>query len=99
MTISDAVLAALAAGVLALVGAYVTHRLARGAQREMYPSQMIAALQTEVAAASERLDASEARLDASLRRERIRDNYIHELRGDLLEAGLPVRPWPDGLTT
>jgi len=33
------------------------------------------------------------------RRERIRDDYEHQLRADLEAAGLPVRPWPEGLTT
>ncbi|WP_263119288.1 hypothetical protein [Cellulomonas sp. RIT-PI-Y] len=39
------------------------------------------------------------RLDASERRERIRDDYIHQLRTLLDEAGEDVPPWPDGLTT
>lgn len=46
-----------------------------------------------------RLEASERRLEASERRERIRDDYEHQLRADLEAAGLPVRPWPEGLTT
>jgi hypothetical protein len=40
----------------------------------------------------------ERRLDASLRRERVRDDYIAALRQDIADGkGPPPRPWPAGL--
>ncbi|MDF2045161.1 hypothetical protein P2P98_03225 [Microbacterium sp. Kw_RZR3] len=47
----------------------------------------------------EQVNSLETRLNASLRRERIRDDYIHTLR-DHIDQGKkpPSPPWPDGLT-
>lgn len=73
--------------------AVITQRMSRGAQREMYPSQVIQNL-------TDRLDKTDGRLDESLRRERLRDNYIHELRDHISRGNPPPPPpWPPGLTT
>lgn len=100
MTIPVPVLAALITGLLGIAGVVVTYRMTRGAQREMYPSQMIAALQGQVSELTDRLDTTESRLDSSLRRERLRDDYIHQLRDHIsLGKAPPPPPWPEGLTT
>ncbi len=39
------------------------------------------------------------RLDRSEARERIRDDYIHKLRGTISASGGEPPPWPAGLTT
>lgn len=79
--------------VASVLGVIITQRMARGAQREMYPSQVIKDL-------SDRLDKTDGRLDASLRRERLRDNYIHDLRDHISRGNPPPPPpWPPGLTT
>lgn len=89
MTIPDSAVVALVAGMMGIMAGYVTQRMARGAAREVTPAQII-----------ERLDVAEARLDASLRRERLRDNYIHQLRDHITSGNPPPPPpWPDGLTT
>lgn len=82
---------ALITGVLGVLAVVITSLLARRAQREMTPAQIIEALRAEVAALRTRLDTAEAR-------ERIRDDYILELRDALDEAGEDVPPWPNGLT-
>lgn len=63
--------------------------LNRGGVRE---NALIDQLQEQVASVSKRLDES-------LRRERIRDDYIHTLR-DHIDQGKkpPSPPWPEGLT-
>lgn len=79
--------------VMSVLGVVLTQRMARGAQREMYPAQVIADLRTDITRTDERLDAS-------LRRERIRDDYIHELRDHISRGNPPPPPpWPAGLTT
>jgi hypothetical protein len=84
---------AIITGFLGLVAVIVTQRFARGAQREMTPAQTIAEL-------ASRLDRTEERLDDSLRRERMRDDYIHQLRDHIsLGKAPPPPPWPEGLTT
>lgn len=79
--------------VASVLGVIITQRMARGAQREMYPTQVIDHL-------AGRVDKAEGRLDESLRRERLRDNYIHELRDHISRGNPPPPPpWPAGLTT
>jgi hypothetical protein len=47
----------------------------------------------------EQLGSVEKRVDESLRRERIRDDYIHELRDHIDQRKPPPPPpWPEGLT-
>lgn len=88
-----AIWAAALAPVLGVVGVVLGQRMARSAQREMYPQQVIADLRTDITRTDERLDAS-------LRRERIRDDYIHELRDHISRGNPPPPPpWPAGLTT
>ena len=86
-------LPALITGVLGIAAVIVTQRLARRAQREMTPQQMIDSLVA-------RLDRAETRLEASEQRERLRDDYIHQLRDHIsLGKAPPPPPWPEGLTT
>ncbi|WHP18848.1 hypothetical protein [Cellulomonas sp. ES6] len=86
-------LPALITGVLGLAAVIVTQRLARRAQREMTPQQMIDSLVA-------RLERAETRLEASEQRERLRDDYIHQLRDHIsLGKAPPPPPWPEGLTT
>lgn len=76
------------ATIAALAG-IVTHRMARRATRA-----------ASYDALAGRLDKAEARMDASLRRERLRDDYIHELRDHISQGNPPPPPpWPAGLTT
>lgn len=86
-------LPALVTGLLGLIAVVVTQRLARRAQREMTPQQMVATL-------TARLERAEKRLEESEQRERLRDDYIHKLR-DHISTGKkpPPPPWPEGLTT
>lgn len=47
----------------------------------------------------EQLASVETRVNASLHRERIRDDYIHELRDHIDQRKPPPPPpWPEGLT-
>lgn len=93
MTVPVPVVVSIIAGLFTLVSGYATYRLARSAQREVPPAQTITNL-------TERLDTAEERLDASLRRERLRDDYIHQLRDHIsLGKAPPPPPWPAGLTT
>lgn len=86
-------LPALITGVLGIAAVIVTQRLARRAQREMTPQQMIDSLVA-------RLERAETRLEASEQRERLRDDYIHQLRDHIsLGKAPPPPPWPEGLTT
>lgn len=86
-------LPALITGVLGIAAVIVTQRLARRAQREMTPQQMIDNLVA-------RLERAETRLEASEQRERLRDDYIHQLRDHIsLGKAPPPPPWPEGLTT
>lgn len=79
------VLVALVTGVLGLLGVVVTRRFARTAQKE-----------TDTRA---RVDKLEAQAQDFGKRERLRDDYIHELRNHIAEEkGPPPPPWPDGLT-
>lgn len=79
--------------IVGFMGVIVTQRMARSAQREMYPAQVIADLRADIAHTDERLDAS-------MVRERIRDDYIHELRDHISRGNPPPPPpWPPGLTT
>ncbi|MCT2085030.1 hypothetical protein M3D75_02770 [Microbacterium enclense] len=82
-------LPSLVVGLIAAAAAVIVALLNRGGARE---NALIDQLQEQVASVS-------ARLDASLRRERIRDDYIHTLR-DHIDQGKkpPSPPWPDGLT-
>lgn len=67
----------------------ITQRMARGAQRSASFDSL-----------AERLDKAEVRLDESLRRERRRDDYIHQLRDHISQGNPPPPPpWPAGLTT
>lgn len=86
------IVVALIAGVAGIAVAILN----RGGARE---NALIDQLQEQVKTALERAAATDARLDASLRRERIRDDYIHTLR-DHIDQGKkpPSPPWPDGLT-
>lgn len=78
--------------LIALAGVIVAQRMARGAQREMYPKDVIADLRIEVAGLRE--EVSDVVND-----NRLLQDYVHQLRSDLSDAGLPVRPWPPGLTS
>ena len=70
--------------------------LNRGGARE---NALIDQLQEQVTAQAARQEASDLKLDAALRRERIRDNYIHELRDHIEQRkNPPPPPWPEGLT-
>ena len=80
---------ALSIPVLGFLGVIIAQRMARAAQRERaFRDELI-----------ERVDKAEARLDSSLKRERVRDNYIHELRGAFVASGGVPPPWPEELTT
>jgi hypothetical protein len=86
------IVVALIAGVAGIAVAILN----RGGARE---NALIDQLQEQVETALKRAAATDARLDASLRRERIRDDYIHTLR-DHIDQGKkpPSPPWPEGLT-
>lgn len=75
--------------VVAVVGAlagYITHSMARRS--------------ASYDALAGRLDKAEVRIDESLRRERLRDDYIHQLRDHISQGNPPPPPpWPAGLTT
>lgn len=47
----------------------------------------------------EQVSSLDTKLDGALRRERIRDDYIHELRDHIEQRkNPPPPPWPEGLT-
>lgn len=94
-TVVPSVIAAVALVVAAVVG----QRMARGSQREMVPAQIIASLQARLTTVEGALVTERERADASLRRERLRDDYIYQLR-DHIKDGMPPPPppWPPGLT-
>lgn len=86
-------LPALITGALGVLAVVLTQRLARGAQREMTPAQIITELRTEISGLRNRVEESEAR-------ERLRDDYIHRLRDHISRGEAPPPPpWPEGLTT
>lgn len=91
MTVSDlwdaipSIATALIAGTVAILVAFKN----RSGMRE---NALIDQLQ-------EQLDRLEESLSASFKRERIRDDYIHELRDHIDQRKSPPPPsWPDGLT-
>ncbi|MBN9210706.1 MAG: hypothetical protein BGO45_10555 [Microbacterium sp. 71-36] len=86
----------LVVGLIAAAAAVIVALLNRGGARE---NALIDQLQEQVKDALARAEKVEARLDASLKRERIRDDYIHTLR-DHIDQGKkpPSPPWPEGLT-
>lgn len=86
------VLVALIAGVAGIVVALLNRR----GNRE---NALIDQLQEQVKTAQDQLGKVNERVDQSLRRERIRDNYIHELRDHIdMRKPPPPPPWPEGLT-
>lgn len=86
----------IAVAVIAAVAGIVVAILNRRGNRE---NALIDQLQDEVKSAREQLGKVETRVDDSLRRERIRDDYIHELRDHIDQRKPPPPPpWPEGLT-
>lgn len=86
------VLVALIAAVAGIVVAILNRR----GNRE---NALIDQLQEQVKTAQDQLGKVNDRVDQSLRRERIRDNYIHELRDHIdMRKPPPPPPWPEGLT-
>ena len=93
--IATAVPTVLVALIAAVAGIAVAILNRRG-NRE---NALIDQLQDEVKSAREQLTKVETRVDESLRRERIRDDYIHELRDHIdTRKPPPPPPWPEGLT-
>lgn len=86
------VLVALIAAIAGIVVAILNRR----GNRE---NALIDQLQEQVKTAQDQLGKVNDRVDQSLRRERIRDNYIHELRDHIdMRKPPPPPPWPEGLT-
>jgi hypothetical protein len=86
----------IAVAVIAAIAGIVVAILNRRGNRE---NALIDQLQDEVKSAREQLGKVETRVDDSLRRERIRDDYIHELRDHIDQRKPPPPPpWPEGLT-
>jgi hypothetical protein len=84
-----AALAQLGTGLVAGLVAWVVARANKAGARE---NAIIDQLQEEVA-------ALKTGADQSYRRERIRDDYIHQLRSHITdEKPPPPPPWPEGLT-
>lgn len=92
MTIDPSIVVAVVGAVALVIGTTITATFTRRSHSDN-------TMRADLTNLRERLDASERRLEASERRERIRDDYIHQLRTLLDEAGEDVPPWPDGLTT
>lgn len=82
--------------LIAAVAGIVVAILNRRGNRE---NALIDQLQEQVKTAQDQLGKVNERVDQSLRRERIRDNYIHELRDHIdMRKPPPPPPWPEGLT-
>ncbi|MCC4250730.1 hypothetical protein [Microbacterium testaceum] len=93
--IASAVPTVLVALIAAVAGIVVAILNRRGNRENALMDQ----LQEEVKSAREQLGTVEKRVDESLRRERIRDDYIHELRDHIDQRKPPPPPpWPEGLT-
>jgi hypothetical protein len=93
--IASAVPTVLVALIAAVAGIVVAILNRRGNRENALMDQ----LQEEVKSAREQLGTVEKRVDESLRRERIRDDYIHELRDHIDQRRPPPPPpWPEGLT-
>lgn len=82
--------------LIAAVAGIVVAILNRRGNRE---NALIDQLQEDVQSARTQLEKVETRVNESLQRERIRDDYIHELRDHIdMRKPPPPPPWPDGLT-
>lgn len=78
--------------IVAGIGGLVALLVAKTNKRGTNENALIDQLQEEIA----RVDG---KLDESLKRERIRDNYIHQLRDHIVQEKPPPPPeWPEGLT-
>jgi hypothetical protein len=85
--------------ITALIGGGAAYLVARLNKRGTAENALIDQLQEERVNDAKRIDVVETRLNASLQRERIRDNYIHQLRDHIVQEKPPPPPdWPDGLT-
>ncbi|MFB9956979.1 hypothetical protein [Cellulomonas denverensis] len=92
MTVDPSIIVAVVGAAALVIGTTITATFTRRSHRDTN-------LRADLSELRERLDASDRRLAASERRERIRDDYIHQLRSLLDEVGEDVPPWPEGLTT
>lgn len=91
-------LGTIAAGLLALLGIWLTVRQAGKQTKTNVAQQLIDQLQEERSKIQDRLDRIEADNRKRDERERIRDDYIQELRQHI-RLGLPPPPpaWPGEL--
>lgn len=77
-------------------GAIVTWRKARSEETTSAAERV----ETHMGKQDERMERLEARLDASVVRERIRDDYIAQLRQHIVDGNPPPPPvWPAELRT
>ncbi len=85
MTIDTSIVVAVVSSAALVIGTTITALVTRRSHRD-----------TDVRADLTRV---QQRLDEVERRLRLTDDYARLLRGDCEAAGIPVRPWPDALTT
>lgn len=91
-SIDNGLLIPIISGIFAIAVGFMTHKLARSAQREMYPSQIIAHLQTQLTLCEEERDEARAII-------RVQADYIAQLRWAIINGDPPPPPpWPEGLT-